>query len=239
MILALETSTASVGVALADGTGVRAACTLRAERRHVETLHVAVESLLARLGESAAGIEAVAVDVGPGMLTGVRVGVAAAKGIALACGVPAVGCTSLEVLRRAAGGGHVVPVVDLRRGEVAWLVGEPGRPGEPLAGTPDELAERVARLDAPVLLVGEGAVRYGGPIAESVVALGGPRPEIGPGELATPPVGVLATLGWERLRSGSSVDAVGLAALYLRPPDARANFASRADTGPGTSGGRW
>lgn len=232
MILAVETSTSSVGVALLDATGVRAACTVRAERRHVETLHPAIESVLGLAGAGLSSIEAVAVDVGPGMLTGVRVGVAAAKGIALACGVPAVPCTSLEVLERASIAPlEPVAVVDLRRGELGWRLRSGDGPGVARAGAPAELAAELAALGVAVVLVGEGALRHGAAVADEVAALGGPRPAIGPASLATPPVEVLALLAGERCRLGATVGALELVPVYLRPPDARPNFSSRYGRG--------
>ncbi|HUY30712.1 MAG TPA: tRNA (adenosine(37)-N6)-threonylcarbamoyltransferase complex dimerization subunit type 1 TsaB [Acidimicrobiales bacterium] len=230
MILALESSTAEIGVALADGAGLLAACTVRADRRHVETVHPAIEHVCSLAGVTPRDLDAVAVDVGPGMLTAVRVGVAAAKGIALACGVPTVPCTSLDVLAHAArAAGRVVPVVDLRRGEVAWDIGAGagGRSGA-RAGTPSELAADLAALGVPVLLVGDGAHRHGDAVVAAARALHAPEPRVERDDLAAPPVAALAALALARLARGTTASALEVAALYLRPPDARANFTSRA-----------
>ena len=128
-LLAVESSGRDVAVAIADDTGPLACLTVRSGRRHAELLHPLVAQVGEVAGVALAELDAIAVDVGPGLFTGIRVGVAAAKGFAVALGIPVVPLTSLEILRSACqvvSLGSVVPVVDLRRGEVAWCC--PGGP---------------------------------------------------------------------------------------------------------------
>ncbi len=235
ILLALESATVEVGAAIAGDHGVLSACAARPGRRHVETLHRAVSCAAALASVTLEEVGAVAVDVGPGLFTGIRVGLAAAKGFALALGVPAIALTSLEVLSHAArcSGPVVVPVVDMRRGEVAWQLG-----GTTSVGGTQALAAALATLGAPALLVGDGARRHGAALVEAVAALGGPPPRLGGDELGAPPVASLADLGLRRLEEGRTIPAEGLAAEYLRAPDARINFASRSDPAPaGDAGG--
>ncbi len=163
-ILAIETATIEVGVAVSDETGPLATVTARPGRRQAETLHPAIADACRIARITPAGLDAVAVDIGPGLFTGLRVGVAAAKAIAGALGLPVVTATSLEVLRAACppSPGVVIPVIDMRRGEVAWLM--PGAtPSEVRVGTPAELAGELEALVASagsVLLVGDGALRH-------------------------------------------------------------------------------
>ena len=98
LILAIETATQSVGVALANEHGVVAHLEVRQGRRHAETVVPAVEQLLAHAEASMAAITRIAVDVGPGLFTGLRVGVATAKAYALALDVPVVAISSLELV---------------------------------------------------------------------------------------------------------------------------------------------
>ena len=98
LILAIETATQSVGVALANELGVVAHLEVRQGRRHAETVVPAVEQLLAHAEASMADITRIAVDVGPGLFTGLRVGVATAKAYALALDVPVVAISSLELV---------------------------------------------------------------------------------------------------------------------------------------------
>lgn len=98
LILAIETATQSVGVALANSQGVVAHLEIRQGRRHAETVVPAVEQLLAHGEASMTDITRIAVDVGPGLFTGLRVGVATAKAYALALDVPIVAISSLELV---------------------------------------------------------------------------------------------------------------------------------------------
>ena len=182
--LAIATATPRIGVALRGPDGPVAELTLQAGRRHGETLAPAVVALTNLTGVGLDRVERVAVDIGPGLFTGLRVGVATAKAFASALGVGVVGCSSLEVLahphRHA--GRPVAAVVDARRGEVFWALYEPApdgagtgsagpRPGgmvavtEPEVIAPSLLAEKLVLAEkraglGPVLCTGDGARRY-------------------------------------------------------------------------------
>jgi len=129
LVLALETSTAQSGVALATDEGVLAAATLGAERgrAHAEFLAPAIAFCLARAGAGVPDLTAVAVGLGPGLYTGMRVGIATAATLAAARGLPALGIASLDLLafpvrhtRRL-----VCATVDARRGELFWAFYRP------------------------------------------------------------------------------------------------------------------
>ena len=127
-MVAIETATETVGVAVRTAAGVQAELTLTGRRRHVETLTPALEHLLAQLDLVPGDLGVVGVDVGPGLFTGLRVGVAAAKGLAQALGIGVVGATSLDILTAGAAAaglrGLVLACVDARRGEVFATVHE-------------------------------------------------------------------------------------------------------------------
>jgi tRNA threonylcarbamoyladenosine biosynthesis protein TsaB len=238
-VLAIDTATVAVAVALADESGLCAAVELRAGRRHAELLHVAIEMILESTGSELGDVEGVAVDIGPGLFTGIRVGVAAAKGFAMALGVPAVGLTSLEILQlgcAAAGQDHAVAVVDLRRGEVAWRM--PAGVGGDRHGPPGELVTDVSRLLGGreqdrhgLVLAGDGAIRH----AEMLTAAL-PSVHIAGPELAVPPVGSLALAASRELTAGRGVDPIEIAPLYLRDADVRINWTTRHDA-PGRRAG--
>ena len=223
-ILAIETSGRDVAAAVTDETGPIASGSVRSRRRHAELLHPLMSQVCEQAGIPLAGLDAVAVDVGPGLFTGIRVGVAAAKGLATALGIPVVSLTSLDILRAAcesAGRGHLVavPVVDLRRGEIAWSL-----PGEVVDfGTPEQLAGLLPTVGGPLVLVGDGALRYASVLSpEQATAVAGV-------ELASPPVASLAVLAVEELRAGRVIDPIVVLPVYLREADARINWTTRHD----------
>jgi len=230
-IVAIETATETVGVAVRTTSGIEAEFTLAGRRHHVESLIPALDHLLGQVGLAAGEVEALAVDVGPGLFTGLRVGVATAKGLAQGLGLGIVELTSLAVLRRAAIDvgvvGHVLSVVDARRGEVFAALGDVAGVGTkttevfgPSLWHPEALAERLTHLDgASVVALGDGAQRY----AEVLGAVSGVRCVTE--ALAAPPVATLLALAAESLAAGHAPSAAGdVVPLYLREADAKANF---------------
>lgn len=200
----------------------------------------AIDELCRTAGMGPSDLDAVVVDVGPGLFTGLRVGIAAANSIALARRVPVVGITSLEVLahphRRTPG--VVASVVDARRSEVYWATfghlatggsasGEVkwGQLSPAVVTAPELLAEHLSAIKAPVLAVGDGAHRYAS-VIEAHAEVG---PVSSPGELWPSPV-VLAEIGARRLFSPGAEHGEGALAatpgtlaeaLYLRQADVR------------------
>lgn len=120
-ILAIETATAASSVALGEDGSVRASSVHVDRRGHIGFLVPAIEFNFRRLGWTARDIDLVAVDVGPGMFSGIRAGIATAQGIAAAVGVPVVAVSSLTLLGMRAPTDHrrIWSIVDVRRGEVA------------------------------------------------------------------------------------------------------------------------
>jgi tRNA threonylcarbamoyladenosine biosynthesis protein TsaB len=230
--VAIETATETVGVAVQTSAGLQAELVLTGRRRHVESLTPALEHLLAQVGVTTADIGVLAVDIGPGLFTGLRVGVAAAKGLAQALGVGVLCATSLDVLTAgAAEAGHhglVLACVDARRGEVFASVGQLGADGTPRAQlvaprlfAPANLVDALGGLaGVPLHAVGDGAQRYGALLAEV------PGVEVVAPALAFPPPSTLLRHALARLEGGEApVDAVSVAPLYMREADAQVNFA--------------
>jgi tRNA threonylcarbamoyladenosine biosynthesis protein TsaB len=234
-MVALETATETVGVAVRTAAGVQAELTLTGRRRHVETLTPALEHLLAQLDLAPDDLGVVAVDIGPGLFTGLRVGIAVAKGLAQSLGIGIVGATSLDILTAGAAAaglrGLVLACVDARRGEVFAAVHEVADDGATLPEArlavglfaPGDLAGALGELGgSPVHAVGDGALRY----ADVLRAV--PGVDAGSPGLAFPPPAALLDLAWSRLESGQPpVQAAAVVPLYMREADAISNY-SRA-----------
>jgi len=227
ILLGIESATELVGVAVADDDGPRAAAWATGRRRHAEVLAPAIAHVLELAEVALEDVGVVAVDIGPGLFTGLRVGVATAKGLAQGLGVDVVGVTSLEVLARAAfdagWDGPVVAVVDARRGEVFAAryrpVPAPVEVAPPARYTPERLATELAGEGVPMLAVGDGARRY----AHELSVVAGLR--IAGQSLAGPPPGVLVALASEKL--AASEPPADVQPTYLRDADVRINWVQR------------
>ena len=143
LTLAFDTATDVATAALLDDEQVLGERTTRAVRLLEE-----VDELVREAGAEPGDLRRLVVGVGPGSFTGVRIGLAAARGLALALDVPVAGVSTLDAL--AAGASGAVPVIDAKRREVFSLVG-----GAPWVGPPAELS-----LEPGTMCVGDGAVRY-------------------------------------------------------------------------------
>ena len=226
LILAVETATTAVAVALHDGVSVIAELTVAQGRRHAETLVPAIGFLCAQVQGSVNDVTAVAVDVGPGLFTGLRVGVTTAKTLAMALGVPLFGETSLSLLARQGGrpGERVAAVIDARRKELYAAVYDllpDGDVVEVLAPmvAPAEVVRRV--LDqwcAPDTIVVGDAHDQLKASADTLWRHLGPH---------FPSAATLSAAVVPRLRAGENPQTNDLELVYLRAPDAQITWSNR------------
>src|SRR5689334_2381652 len=149
-VLAIESATAQTGVALRGPDGHVAAVHVTHRQRHVETLAPAIDFVCRHAGVDVAQISAVIVDVGPGLFTGLRVGLATAKALAYAHGISVSGVCSLDVLAYPArlSPRRIVSVIDALRDEVFWAsyagsLGGVRRLTPPALARPEDLAEQL------------------------------------------------------------------------------------------------
>jgi tRNA threonylcarbamoyladenosine biosynthesis protein TsaB len=165
ILVGIDTATPSTvaGVRLDDGRVVEARDDPADGSRgnHAARLLPLVEDALAAAGVGWEDVERIAIGVGPGGFTGLRIGIATARALAQARGLPLAPVSSLAALASGAGGGPVAAVVDARRGEVFAGVWDGDRQLlAPAALAPAALAERLLGLDVAVQAVGDGAVRF-------------------------------------------------------------------------------
>ena len=218
LILAFETSAKAASVALHDGKVLLGESYQNTGLTHSQTLMVMAEDLLKQCGKSARDVTAVAVAEGPGSFTGVRIGVAAAKGFAWGGQLPCYGISTLEAMAASLGiySGYVCPVMDARRSQVYNALfhvnrGQRERIREDRAISLQELGEELQNLTDPIFLVGDGSILCYNSLSERVPGLVLP-PEHRMHQRA---VGV-ALLAAEKIASGEVGDGASLTPNYLR-----------------------
>lgn len=216
MLLALDTATRFASMALHDGRVLRYEATWEAGRQHTTQLMPRVVAALEELRLGPDALSAVAVSLGPGSFTGLRVGLAIAKGLALTRGIPLVGIPTLDILATAQGRSRypLLAVIQAGRGRLCaaryhWYRGWQRRE-EPFLTTWEDLLASVTR---PILLCGEideKGFRWIEELGERVTVLSPAH--------CLRRAGFLAELAWERLRRGETDDLATLSPLYLNGP---------------------
>lgn len=218
LTLAFETSAKAGSVALLDGRKLLGESYQNTGLTHSQTIMAMAESLIAHCGYTPQDIQAVAVAAGPGSFTGIRIGVAAAKGFAWGKQLPCCGVSTLEAMALNLGvyQGYVLPVMDARRSQVynALFHAENGaltRLCEDRAISLAELAEEIKNLPEPVFLVGDGSILCYNTLQEAVPALVLPSEHRMHQRAAG--VGLAAH---KKLEAGEGCDGAALEPNYLR-----------------------
>jgi tRNA threonylcarbamoyladenosine biosynthesis protein TsaB len=217
MLLAIDTATQFASLALYDADAVWAEQTWHSANSHTVELMPTLAGMLAQRRLSPRDLDGIAVSLGPGSFTGLRVGVSVAKGLAFAAGIPLVGVPTLDALAYAHAG----------RGLPLWAVVRAGR-GRVCAGFypvggswPGRGDYRLTRLDE-LPVVGEGPVLFVGEIDQADAGRlhqrWGARAIIGSPAVALRRAGYLAELGWQRLQRGERDDPASLSPIYLQQP---------------------
>ena len=218
MILAFETSAKAASVALLENGILLGESYQNTGLTHSQTLMVMAEDLLKSCGKTAQDVTAVAVANGPGSFTGVRIGVAAAKGFAWGKELPCYGVSTLEAMALNLGvwDGYVVPCMDARRSQTYTAIfraegGKLTRILEDCAISIAELGEKIKNCEKPIFLVGDGSVLCYNNLQEQV------------SDLVLPPehrrhqrAAGVARLAQAMMEAGTSGDGASLTPNYLR-----------------------
>ncbi len=215
MLLAIDTSTSWISLALYDGTYVWYEETWQSQHHHTVELAPAIDQIFKRTGTASQDLTGVAVATGPGSFTSLRIGLAAAKGFALALKIPVMGVPSLDVIARAQPQEADIPllaVLQAGRTRLAYAIyqaqdGAWVRESDPEIITPQDL---VKTITDPTLISGE--------LSEEARAVIGRRWKNA--RIASPArclrrAGFLAEMGWERLMRDQTDDPVTLTPIYL------------------------
>ncbi len=223
MLLAVDTSTAQIGLGLYDGARVRAEAVWLSQQHHTTELAPALADLMRRAGLQISDVQAIGVAIGPGSFTALRVGLAFVKGLALSRKMVLVGIPTLDILAAGQPASRLplVAVLQAGRGRIAV-----GRYGPAVAKRPDETAwfsqgpaeittaDALAdSIDTPTLVAGElNASERQRLIRKKVnVVLASPS-------MCVRRPSVLAQLAWRRWQEGRVDDPASLAPIYLQLP---------------------
>ncbi|MFH1134971.1 MAG: tRNA (adenosine(37)-N6)-threonylcarbamoyltransferase complex dimerization subunit type 1 TsaB [Pseudomonadota bacterium] len=222
IILSLETSTPVASLALVEGEAILAETVLEAGPTHTRTLLPEIKNMLDRAGLAPRDLSLLTVGLGPGSFTGLRIGLAAAKGLAFAARKPLVGVSSLDALVEASPRTDlpVCPLVDARQQQAyaALYHFEPGpgfRRSTPIqAHTASSLA---ILIETETVFFGQGLAALGPDFGPGL----GAKFHRGDAALDYPRAGAAARVGLRLFTAGAPSDPARIAPLYIRPPDIR------------------
>lgn len=223
MLLAIDTSTRSLSLALYDGTQVIAESTWITEGRHTVELMAAIQALLKQSEIALSSLTLLAVAQGPGSFNGLRVGFSAAKGLAVALGLPLIAVPTLDITAAAqpAFDGALIAVAQAGRGRVVagvydWI----GDSWQARKGENDlrivGWAALLEGITMPTLISGE--IDHDGLSAIRQAVADGQPVRVAPSAFWLRRAGFLAMSAWERWSHGEISDSTGGAPFYLHQP---------------------
>ncbi|HKI81223.1 MAG TPA: tRNA (adenosine(37)-N6)-threonylcarbamoyltransferase complex dimerization subunit type 1 TsaB [Pseudodesulfovibrio sp.] len=229
-ILALETATTCGSVALVESGKVLAEYSLDIPTTHSRRVFNQVETVMKDVGAAWSDLAGVAISLGPGSFTGLRIGLSLAKGLVLAHNLPFLGVSTLDGLARQVvclPTTKVCALLDARKQEVyaalyeCGVNGLPVRTGEDLVLPPEKLAEK---LSGPILLVGDGALTYREVFSDKL----GASALFTPASSHFPRAATIGILAEEKLTLNILLDPVDSVPIYVRPSEAEINLRKKA-----------
>ena len=225
-------------MALLSADTLLAEYTLNIRKTHSERLLPLIDALLRESAVEREQLEAVAVAVGPGSFTGIRIGVATARALAQGLAIPAAGVSTLEALAEAVPtpGALICPLLDARRNEVyGALYRRQSAPSlrleeliAPAATALDNLIGQLHRYQEPIIFTGEGLAAYGPPLTAAL----GSQAVLPPAPLRLCRASWVALCGRRLLERNPAASYEELLPQYLRRPEAERRLAERQKEGP-------
>lgn len=227
LVLGIETATRTGGVAVVSDTGVLAEYTLNIEVTHSERLMATVDRVLSDTGITVRSIDGIAVSVGPGSFTGLRIGISTVKGLAFTTGLPVSAVPTLRALawNLPRAGQPICPLLDARKNEVyaAIFRYQDGALQQVMAESVVPLSELALHIAEPTIFTGEGAVLF----RQEIQRCCGDRALFAPLSAIVPSAASVAEIGLLMLRSGDRTEPDALAPTYLRRPEAEVAWEKR------------
>jgi len=229
-ILGLDTATLVSSVALASGDTLLAELTLQTKKTHSERLMPHIEEILKLAETGKDAIEAIAVSIGPGSFTGLRIGLGTAKALSYALHVPLVGVPTLGAMAFGCPvpGAVLAPTLDAQKGNLyvalyTWRGSELVELLPPQVFSLQETIDRLAASQEPLLVMGEAVSLYRDELTAAGIELAAPH-------IAMPRAGNVAVLGGRLLKQGVQHDAMSLEPLYIRRSEAEELWEKRQGT---------
>lgn len=228
-ILAIETATGLGGVALIEDETLLAEYRMDMTMAHAERLMVMVDHVLKDGGRTLDDLDALAVSIGPGSFTGLRVAVGTVKGLVTGKPIPVAAVPTLEAMAWTVPAGRhtICPMIDARKQEVYAALfscqedGTLKRVMEDQVISPEVLCERLCEPSSPpTVFLGDGASKYREVLEKPL----GRRAVFMPAPLSLPLPSMVAWLGLRKLQRGEAADARSLVPVYIRRPDAELNW---------------
>lgn len=228
-ILAIDTATVVSSVAVAEENKLLAEITIQTKMTHSETLLPHVEQVLAIAGVAKKDLQAVAVSIGPGSFTGLRIGLATAKAIAYGLGIPVIGVPTAEALawHYPIAEVAIMPFIDAQKNNVYaaiyyWAAGQCQEVVPIQVYSLEEALALAGQQDRRVLAVGDIAARKLATREELPTNV-----QVGPAHLLMPRAANVAMAGWQRLQAGQVDSVMDLEPVYIRRSEAEVLWEKR------------
>ena len=227
MILALDTSSIVCTVAIMDDDRLIGEQIINHKMTHSQKLMPAIDMLLKSCEVSMKDIDLIAVAEGPGSFTGLRIGVATAKGLAHTMNIPVIGVSTLDALAMNVpfANGLVCPLLDARRDQVytavyKWDHGILEVIEKPMAISIDELIEKLLPRPEKIVFIGDGAIKNKDKLVENLKD----RVEIGPNTIRMPRASSVAQIALKKGKDGDTQSFYSLVPEYLRKSEAERQY---------------